>query len=68
MWQVCLGTDLFCRCWAQVLVPLQQTLAESRLVRRRFHSGERHLTLAKHNSQNLVCWYRQTETTSKHVF
>lgn len=42
---VCVGTGLFCRCWAQVLVSLQQTLAERALVRWRFHSGKRHLTL-----------------------
>lgn len=41
--------DLFSRCGAQVLVPLQQTFAEVGLIRSRFHSGEGHLTLVEDN-------------------
>lgn len=41
--------DLFCRCGAQVLVPLHQTFAEVRLIRSGFHSGEGHLTLMEDN-------------------
>lgn len=37
--------DLLCRCGAQVLVSLQETLTESSLIRHRLYSGERHLTL-----------------------
>lgn len=45
---VCEQTHLFCRGRAQVLVPLQETLAESRLIGRWLHPGEGHLTLATH--------------------
>lgn len=41
----CQWMDLLCGGGAQVLVSFQQTLAEGWLIRRRFYSGERHLTL-----------------------
>jgi len=43
-------TDLFWRSWAQVLVSLQKTFTESRLIRYRLHSGKSHLTLVTKNS------------------
>lgn len=46
----CLQAHLLCRRGAQVLVSLQQTLTESRLVRCWLNSGEGHLTLVTNNS------------------
>lgn len=55
-------TDLLCRGGAQILVPFQQTLTESRLIRCRLHSGEGHLTLVTNNSllEYLHCSFRTT--------
>lgn len=48
-----LWTNLLCRRGAQVVVSTQQTLAESCLIRCRFHSGEGHLTLIKQQSSSV---------------
>lgn len=45
-------TDLFCRRGTQVLVSLQQTLAEGGLIRWGLHPGKGHLTLTQSTPQS----------------